>query len=348
MIPTDYRFPDLNTAQGALPAVAKRPLLERLDSSHDFVLKLDNSTLSYLQTCPRSAEYYAIHRRQRPDRAPLIFGGAMHAALEVIYRDGYDAYAKAHKAMLDYFAAHPYNTAGEWRTPAYCIEAFNKYVSDYSIMDTITPLSPSWVEKAFALNIGHFAINSTLPFTYAQLTDEDSDEPMHIDTLHLQWSGKIDIVHRDEDGHLFVVDHKTTSIGGTTFFEDFKLAQQTHGYMWAAQEILGEPFAGFILNALIIRKPTKTGVGMEFTREQHYYTQESIDEWKSDTLTTIETFIHYMLNGYYPKATAWCMGKYGKCPYFDVCTLPANQRALMLSTDQYSNVTWSPLEKGAG
>ena len=349
MIDTNFSFPDLSDAQGALPPVPKRPLLTRMpDTTNDWILQLDNTTITQLQTCPRAGQFYTIYRRQRPDRSPLIFGGAIHCGLEHIYKYGFNSEKAAIQKILDYFAQHPYPTAGEWRTPAFAIESFQKYCTHWSLMDNFNPISHEWVEKPFALNIGSFEIHDNLPFTLAQLTDEDSLELLRIETLHVQWSGKIDIVV-DQDGSKFVVDHKTTSIGGETFVKDFELAQQTHGYMWAVQKILGEHIAGFILNALIIRKPTVkgTGKGTEFDRRHFYYTQESITEWHQDILHTIENFIHSLTSNSFPKATTWCFGKYGTCQYHDVCTLPAAQRAFMLFSDQYANVTWSPLDKEA-
>jgi len=347
MINTDYRFPDLSNAQGgAAQDQPKRPLLTRLpDTKADWVLQLDNTTLSIMQTCFRAVKHYAIHRRQRPDRSALIMGGAIHKGLEVIYRDGMDQVAKAKQAILTHFEQNPYNFVGEWRTPSFAIDAFTEYVEYWQIMDTLKPITPSWVEKAFSLNIGSFPINTHLPYSYDQLTCEQGEDRIFIENLHVQWCGKIDLVVQNDSGQFFVVDHKTTSIGGPTFFEDFILAQQTHGYMWAGQKILNEFFAGFILNALILRKPAKIkGKGNEFDRKTYYYTQESIDDWELDIKQTIDNFVHALIHNAFPKGTAWCMGKYGKCQYHDVCTLPNTQQAIMLFSDMYANVTWSPLD----
>lgn len=348
MIPIDpsaIQFPDLNAVITTPPPKEKRPLLTRIGTSDDWLLQLDNTTSSIFQTCPRSAKFYTVYRRQRPDRAPLVFGGAIHMGLETIYKYGFEQEKAGIMAILNYFEQHPYSLAGEWRTPSYAVEAFRAYCEYWSLMDNLKPISSEWVEKAFALNIGCFPINATLPFSYAQLTEEPNEEKMYIATLHVQWSGKIDILATNGDSQKWVVDHKTSSMGGVTFFNDFMIGQQTHGYKWAAEEILGEPVAGFILNALLIRKPTKTGKGIEFDRRVYHYSPESVLEWKADMLQTVENFVHALTTDSFPKYTSWCMGKYGACPYHDVCTLPAEQRRFMLFSDQYSNVTWSPLSE---
>ena len=346
MIPIDFDNINLSDVQATSPEVPKRALLKRLGTTNEFVLEIDNTTMNYFQTCPRSAFLYTVKRKQRPDRAPLIFGGAIHAALEILYRHGFDYTRAAKQAALDYFECHPYNTTGQWRTPAYAIEAIDNYVKYWSLMDNLTPLSQDWVEKAFSLNIGHVVVNAALPYTLRELTDEPSDEPLYATIIHIQWCGKIDILAHNggPDSGLWVVDHKTSSMGGDTFYADFELGQQTHGYQWASEHILGQPVNGFILNALIIRQPTRTGKGMEFDRKMYPYTRESLLEWKSDMLMSVENYIHALTSGAFPKYTAWCMGKYGRCQYHTVCTLPSAQRQFMLdAATEYENVTWSPL-----
>jgi Sec7-like guanine-nucleotide exchange factor len=83
---------------------------------------------------------------------------------------------------------------------------------------------------------------------------------------------------------------------------------------------------------------------MEFDRKIYPYTRESLVEWKQDTLMSVENYINALATASFPKHTAWCMGKYGKCQYHTVCTLPSNQRQFMLNAQtEFENVTWSPL-----
>ncbi len=339
---------DLNIPLGEVLANSgektKRPLLIRIDNTDDFILQIDNTTMSYFHTCPRSSFFYTVRRKQRPDRAPLIFGGAIHEALEVLYRDGFEFIEKAILHALNYFEAHPYNSTGQWRNPAYAVEAIRRYVDHWDLMDNLKPISSSWVEKPFALNVGCVEVNAKLPYSASQLTDETSDEPLYVATIHVQWTGKIDIGATNGDDRIWVVDHKTTSMGGDTFYADFELGQQTHGYKWAMDTILGQKTSGFILNALLIRQPTRTGKGMEFDRKSYIYSDESITEWRTDMMQSVENYIHALTNDAFPKHTAWCMGKYGRCQYHTVCTLPLLQRRFILNSTEFENVNWSPLK----
>jgi hypothetical protein len=338
----------LDTVPGLSPqSEPKRPLLVH-DRDHDFILRIDNSTLETFQTCSRSAFYYCVERRQRHPSPALAFGGAVHEALEHIYRYGYTAADAAMQRGLDYLHAAAPPSPDEWRTPAYLIETLQAYVKHYSLNDAIVPYNPDnnpYVEIPFSLSLGEVIIDAELPYTYAQITDQDSTEPCFINKLTIMWSGKIDIAAHYGDHRVYVVDHKTTSIAGPTFFSDFMLSQQMVGYNWALRKILDSPIAGTIVNALIIRKPTRTGKGIEFERQTYFHQDWHVTEWQSDVLSEVSRFIYSLTNDSWPKLTKWCFGKYGKCPYHEVCTLPPIQRHIMLSSPEYVNVTWSPLDK---
>jgi len=75
--------------------------------------------------------------------------------------------------------------------------------------------------------------------------------------LHIIWSGVIDLVIA-ENGRLFIVDHKTTSVEGDTYWKGFQLSQQFMGYVWAAQKIINKTIDGALANVLYGRAPTKT------------------------------------------------------------------------------------------
>ncbi|MHA2065406.1 MAG: hypothetical protein ACXABY_13605, partial [Candidatus Thorarchaeota archaeon] len=117
------------------------------------------------------------------------------------------------------------------------------------------------------------------------------------------------------------------------------------GYMWAVEQILGIQPVGYRINCLLNRKPTKTGKGIDFMRDLIYMKWEQVEEWKNDTIAIIEDFVAHFLRAQYPMHTQWCKGKYGKCEYFDVCTLPPSQRHMMLDSPNYRTWTWDPIDQ---
>lgn len=326
----------------------KRPILIPVDpENHIYALRIDNTTLSTHTSCNRAGQYYAITRRQATPKAALAFGNAIHVGLEHFYK-GLDINSCCQKildALVDYSPDE-----SEWRTPTLAVETMLAYAKHYHLAQDFVPHRRTdgslAVEIPFSLPLGEFPINAHFPMPRSFYTGENiPDEPPHpyVSTLQVYWTGKIDLID-NPIGDAFVVDHKTSSIGGSQFFSDFELSHQMIGYNWAARQLFPElNIRGTVINALIQRKPTRTGTAREFSRVTHFVSDWHVEEWKRDMGLLIRSFLTNLIQSYFPRNTSHCFGKYGRCPYHDVCTLPPNQRSIMLSTSSYTDVVWSPL-----
>lgn len=333
------------------PIAPRRPLLIR-DTGRNYILRIDNTSLETFQTCARKSEYYLVHRRQAPPAAALAFGAALHTGLEHYYKEKFKgniitAAEDSIKKAVDEYQSFPC-PQDEWRTVAHLGFVLSKYFDHYDLTDfspISLPTDEPAVEIPFSLQLGHIDINGPIAFPTNLLVDDaDEREPLYIDRLYIFWTGKIDLVvsHMSD---LAITDHKTTSIAGPQFFDQFRLSQPVHGYAWATEQILKQPVNKFLLNAIIMRKPTKTGTSLEFDRRPYHLSPAMLAEWKRDVLDEIARFVDQLTHGYFPKSPVWCMGKYGKCPYHDVCIMPPDTRHAILNSDLYTNVTWSPLSK---
>jgi hypothetical protein len=145
---------------------------------------------------------------------------------------------------------------------------------------------------------------------------------------------------------LWVVDHKTTSRGGKEYYDYFYLTNQTRGYAWAAQQLSGKRITGLILNAVICRPITNTGIAQEFDRPKYEYSQASLDEWKQNAISTVSDIAFCLQRGYFPQYArsfkSPCIG----CDYHDNCKFNPEHRAADLSTNIYRDVTWNPITLG--
>lgn len=302
--------------------------------SPEGIMKISNTSLEYFTTCARSAEYYLLRQRRiaRPASA-LTFGAAIHEALALFHTkyesQGPDSWAgffqEAEKLLIPYFQEVPED---EWRTLERAQRSLASYLA--SLDEDSLPLTPLvkdggfLAETSFEVPIGEVEFNHEFQGVFHK-------------NLKVIWKGRFDLIveHREK---LWVVDHKTTSFVGPSFFLDFENSSQTLGYTWAAEKILGRPVEGLLLNALVIRKPTKTGVGFELQRKYFPYCLDRVNEWAFNTLTLVSDFLSHLKRGYFPMETKWCVGKYGPCQYLDVCTLAASQRETMLASNFYENV----------
>jgi hypothetical protein len=228
-------------------------------------------------------------------------------------------------------------------------ETLERYVDKYAGDDAIKPIKvdgEKFIERPFSLVLGEIELDTNLAFPDYTLTQTGDDRRgLYVDKLTILWSGRIDIAANYGDGHVYVVDHKTSSVAGPTFFKDFMLSQQMIGYNWALRRMLpGHKIMGTVVNAIMQRRPTKTGRALEYERAVYFHTDWHVAEWEKDVMSQVETFVHSLVTGFFPKQTKQCFNRYGQCPYHDVCTLPPTQRHLILDGNDFSNVTWSPLD----
>lgn len=323
-------------------AAQVEPLLIRIGETNDYILKIDNTSLERFITCARSAEYYIIRKREaRRENIAMNFGHAIHKALEVkyIYGEGDAVRQKEHEELIKEFQGFTV-PAEDHRTTDRAIEVIQKYHNEYpqELFRVVEQDGHPLVEVRFAEELGTVEVFADL-ITYK----DHAPHPIRVDRIFVVWTGRIDLVI-EWDGQYWVVDHKTTQIMGDGYFGDFELSQPTVGYCWAAQRRFGFTISGLVLNALAVRKPTRTGKSTEFKRRRYPYPKWQLDEWQPNTLAVVGRFIADWKDGYFPMETKWCFGKYGRCPYHPICTSRPDQREEVLMGPDYKDVVWSPLK----
>jgi hypothetical protein len=94
---------------------------------------------------------------------------------------------------------------------------------------------------------------------------------------------------------------------------------------------------------LTARGPRGGEPALQFFRNYFEYSQERIDQWASNQLTVVEDFVHSLVRNNFPMYTAHCFNKFGRCPYYDVCTIDnVETRERFLKSDSFKDVTWDP------
>lgn len=324
----------------------------------DNIMMLDNSTFTNWSGCFVKGMFAGTLKRS-PVRgqAPLVFGGAVHEGLEHFHKGMSmdDALDKA----LEF--ANPTETdeegniikqgatlnevADEKRNIDRLRELLIMYELDYSQRMDKFNVQPDtdgtpMVEKSFRLPLGSFT---------AYLPEIDSEGRLvnwKERTIQLMWEGKIDLIDCDDNGELWVVDHKTTSVMGKQFADDLMRSSQMLGYCWAVKQMtktLGKPVKGVKINAIALRKN-----GFDFERFPISLSEWAIDEWWTETLFACEDIavklIEFLDTGRAVPSRISCVSKYGKCPFFDCCqTSPIVRSQFLFDDDYYYTSDWSPL-----
>lgn len=295
---------------------------------HDNTIQISGSSQDAYTTCPRKFLYYKLLRRTlAAEKSALSYGKAIHAALEVRYRSNdpiiTDTLEAKQVTTLSKSFEGIEQVEGDFRTLDRAIDTIKAYNKQY----------PTEMFEVAHLSDGKPATEVKFLLPLGKIND-----------YVIMWKGIIDAVIMQQDQY-WILEHKTTSMLGSTYFANFYNATATIGYCWAGQQLFNKPFRGVMINALCGRKPSKTGVAVEFARENIYYDPAQIEEWQHNVLDIVRYMIMNATYEAFPMHTAnSCVGKYGKCEYFDVCTLPPNQRETMLMSNAYKDAEASPLE----
>lgn len=390
----------LNLSARSHPATSDLPIRKlfhwNLDNS--LTCRIDWSSIESLLGCNRSAEYKLIYSRQGGSRSALTFGAAIHAGLEVWYRnktkinkvvhqdsltelteptDGEhiiltneELLSRCYSAIEHTFTISPPSLFPDYRTSDYAIQSFYSYITHYKD-ELLTPYiheGKPLVEFSFSYPLGQVELPSDifLQWGFGVLTNDSqreeiftsqrrvaSSQVVHgVIPVQIEWTGIIDML-AEINNQLYVVDHKTTSIISQDFFDGFEIAMQPTGYFSAMRAAFPDlPIKGFLANVLACRKPvaaiTKSGKPssskpFEPFRRTYQYHDWHVNEFKQDALALVEELFANVTNKFFPRKTQWCIGKYGKCPFFDVCALPPESRLDMLNSDNYINNTWKPV-----
>lgn len=296
-----------------------------IDTIVDDTLFIDNSRLEAFQTCNRMA-HMAVWRSLKPSEpnAALQFGSCIHLALKGRYYGGATSNSEDRRRRCHYIIDKFYEQAdpvlGDWRTPAVAKRTLEAYNREHAIEDwkTVTYEGKPVVEQAFAVKLGT------------------------IGKIKVVWTGRIDLCI-EQQGKIWVVDHKTSSQGGQYITMGYTNSSQFKGYAYAMQKLLNRPVQGALVNLLVTRKPTKTGTQNEFMRPRLFYSPDTLVEWQKNTLHLLSDCLRDVERNYFPMRTTQCITRYGKCRYHEVCALDISSRENLLSSGMFKKDDWTPM-----
>ena len=333
-------------------------------------LYVDNSMIELLTTCPRALEYNRFHKRVAAVSKPsLAFGSAIHLALEHRYKAyknmAPDAILADEQSQLlsKFFEENP-GDPEDYRNLNWACEIIRRYNDRYATEEFQLLTDENGevqVEMSFALPL--FNMEVWLPDKALRglsvLIIPDEVRIGYIKaSIPVIYTGRIDLPVMWDD-QLFIIDHKTTSILGPQFGDKMKMSAQQKGYCWAFEQLTKKKVAGYCINAIRVKEPPayltnpdsprkgKNTVDSwwqeSFVRERYFLQAGEMEEWKRNVIALIEEMFWHYSNDYMPMKTAWC-NQFGRCAYFDVCSLSGSDRGVMLSSGMFTENTWNPLK----
>lgn len=253
-------------------------------------------------------------RKSRDESGALGAGQAMHAGLADWYRTSLlPSMSPAQRQELGlngirnaWPVKHPVD---DWRDLTKVSDVFRGYVKEYPtesftvLGDANVPL----VEIPFSI---------ILPVT----TDEGRKIVYGgiFDTLIL-WMGQV-----------YILEHKTTSVFGSSYFNEFKPNNQVDGYVYAAQQLTGRPVAGALINAIAWYRVGKT----KYERQVTTRTPADLEEWLRNMQASASEIEWHHKHNRWPMRKNSCVTKYGPCEFHHVDKLGnPHERDSVLNTD---------------
>lgn len=285
------------------PSASRRQFLTPIPGHPgEFLLVLDNTSLSVIKRCHQAARnYLLLGREAHAKTAALTFGGAIHEGLELFHWNqfleqkandyghvpypypegwikGQDCIVSAQDAAVTHFFQENPGPPDEYRTLSTALEVLKHYRHrsdpllhpDYEWEILADPSGPI-IERAFELPLdvldfrdhdGHGTFFMG-DYTGENRRRDDGTPETLVHKVHVAWSGRIDLITKS-NGRNRITDHKTSSIDGESFIQSFQLSSQTIGYVWAAQQLYPDlDVSGFCLNCIRLKRPTGSAGLME-------------------------------------------------------------------------------------
>lgn len=307
-------------------------------------LIFDNSTLELLR-CPRLLEYKWLRKRELvANKAGRNFGSTLHNGWAERYARCLanapkpDDVIAINESMRKWLEENP-QPSEDFRNFDHACKVMMEYNANYGNEPFRVLTNPKTnkplVEASFCL-----------------------DFDFEIDGHPVYYSGKIDTGIEDSNG-VWSFDHKSAFQFGDTFTKQMQRDGGQMGYFWALWQVLGARPAGYVIDAVRIRKPSRSkaaeyggtsGAPVDASDFQRIPfavpTDQEVETWKSDVRALITLAVGFHKAGHFPEYRWQCVGKYGPCDMYECCSCPPDQRdGILYHTTLYEESTWSPLHQ---
>lgn len=295
-------------------------------------MKIDNFALTTFQACPAKYKLGILDGwRSRLASPALVFGGAFHEGLASWYSgEGLDA---AIAAIESGWRDH--NKFDDYRTLQRCKSVMEEYAKEYpaesfSVMRTD---AGAMIECTFTLDTGMRLDCAGCGRVWTPEDGINICPSCHIEHEIIEYGGIFDGII-DFNGQYYILEHKTCSQMGPSYFKQFKPNNQITGYIWAARQLSGQKVRGALVNAICV---TKTGT--RFDRQYITRNDSDITRWLRDLRSECNTIARHQRTGEWPYRTPSCL-QYGECTFHKVHTLSEDHEQLAMLEQDYIKQPW--------
>lgn len=299
----------------------------------------DNTRLSTFKTCPR--KFFIRHVlgwRGDGTASPLAFGGAWHEGMDATWRNA----KSMNQEELTNAAFQAFLI--KWEEEGY---SANMSLAEMDMLKARTPgtaheMYYNYINQRWAMLQEAEIIAIEQPFAVPL--------PGIKDTWYI---GRLDkTIHYN--GQKIILEHKTTTAYATQggfrpdFIESWYSSAQCKGYEFAGN-IFYEEISGVWVDAALVHKKVHDQFRFVPIKHSRPLLIEWINDakhWAENILKQKELFMDAgeLRNGNFPRNEESCFGKYGKCPYLDICRSCDDPSKLSGPPVGYVEDRWEPFD----
>lgn len=277
---------------------------------------IDNTALQEFRSCPAKWQNRIHHGivparteftdTAPPKNAPLFFGECIHKALDVLYLE--QDVSKAISTFLDAYTPVPPDAKN--RTPDRGVDLLTEYAKRWQVQST--RFDRVIAEVSYRAVLGE---SQGYKVIYTGLLDK------------LLWE--------EEAKYPRIMDHKSTSSMSQATATSYEMSNQFRGYLWLARQN-GFPESRECVVDLLLIWPVNT----DFQRYTITMDDDEEARWKAEVLQTVSMIVSCYQANIWPRWGSVPCSLYNTvCPYFHVCTAPANRQDAIRSAF-YTSSPW--------
>lgn len=301
------------------------------------LVEINNSSLSLILACGRKS-FYALERGlvSESSSPALVFGSAIHAALEVFYSEPKEnrALPPLFNQTMDDMASGKIDAFSPDLTH-YLYKATQKFIEKAEPLSMLEPTNKRSISNGIWLLSNYFQVHINDQYEVycdeqGPMTERLVETIIHEDqNLVIKLFGTIDVVLKDSMTlQVLPGDHKTASQLGNDFYNRLKPNHQYTGYITLCREALGMDVNFFLVNALQVKEKPKTsrGTGPNFARQITTRDDQDMAEFKQTLVWAVKTYLSWRETSFWPMGQVGECSSYGGCQYLDICAAPNELR----------------------
>lgn len=290
--------------------------------------------------CIKNFQEAVINGYKELPSAKIVYGIAFHKFIDTMYQTKGD-YGRARKKMIEAFSlkkepdAKSIHMMDERHLTSVCFTAWNDYCEqDKNTFDMF--------------DFGEGKVSSEITFSIPYYED---------DYIKVNLCGTIDRLGQFKGGCFSIRDWKTTSFYGKNksyYFNRYELARQPRFYILSLKLLakrepdsvlgkIGKTNMGMCYDGVFL-KPNQNETEI-IKSEVFQYTQKELDEFRRSIDDKIKHISFHIKENYFPKEgiiNGTCEGKFGNCPFWNVCKNPDHLREIILK--DFIQVPFNPLD----